>query len=652
MGEIDKEIELIKFFQCGGVRRDRDDKFVFDFEELLSFNPTLYEEIVKDFREDYKLIRKLIFERYSVSDSDNCEIIFRGLKEKKEIGEIRKEDVGKVIVIRGVITKKTKPLAILVRRTFTCLNCLASIYVEADKTPVCPYCGNKTSKMFKLTESLVEDMMEVEVEEMVDFVEKEKPEKIRVRLTNELTSEKYSKLLQPGNKVEIVGIVDLIPLPKRNRQREEIYEFKIFAISVNSLEEEFSEELITSEDIKKIEEISRNDPLEVLSNSLAPDLHGLELVKKAIVLQMVRGVKKVYPGGKVFRDRIHILLVGEPSTGKTQLAKNVILRMPKSHYASGESSTKAGILATVEKDELLGSWSLKGGAICKANNSVLIIDELDKLSKEDRDGLHTPLESGEIPINKAGISTTLKADCCVLALCNPRSGLFDPYLSLVEQVNLPPPLLSRFDLLFVLKDEINEISDKKIVELIYSARNSIPTISIDLFRKYIAYAKKLKPKLPDYFKDELFNFYHNLRKKAMKEGSNLRGLPIGPRYLEGLIRLAEASAKIRLSEEVNIDDIKLAEELFYNSLVKLGLDEDTGILDFARIGPGKRINKRLRAEIILKTLKDLNTQVKPDTLLQLLEEKGLDRSECEKLIEELHREGSILMGTHGYYVPY
>ena len=372
---------------------------------------------------------------------------------------------------------------------------------------------------------------------------------------------------------------------------------------------------------------------------------------------MVGGVKKKRGDGSLSRERIHLLLVGDPGTAKTRLIKSTQLRMPKSYYISGDETSKAGLSAVVIRDELLNQWALKVGALCKANNSILFIDEIDKMSDEDREALHTPMESGELIINKADIHTSLKSDCSICAVANPKEGLFDlgSNKTITEQINLPPPLMSRFDIIFVMTDEIKKETDYSIAEKIYSEDNN-PQIPIELFRKYISYAKKKKPKLKKEEMDKISEFYHEIRKKSVSVGSKMRGMPITPRHLEGLIRLSEASAKIRLSENVEEEDILLAKEIFYNSLIKLGLDPETGTLDMARLGFGKSLNKRQKAQLILDTIKSLmekfnSEYVYEKTLREECLKKNITHLEFEEISFQLNKEGEILKTTEGWALP-
>ncbi|MBU0959114.1 MAG: minichromosome maintenance protein MCM, partial [Nanoarchaeota archaeon] len=569
------------------------------------------------------------------------------------ISELRACNIDGLYRFKGMVTKATKVVAYVEESSWICNRCGSSIKTEKDKKPTGCSCGNR--KSFSLKSTLLRDLQEAEIEEIQDELEGRQPQKIRLRLFDELTDKKFSGIIQPGNKISVLGIAEKNEVRKKD-QEETIFEYRLLAINFESLDEQFKEDSLDDEDMRQIIEISQDSPLKKLSESLAPQIYGHDEIKTALVLQMVGGVKKKKSGG-YSRDKVHILLCGDPGLSKSILARNVNLRMPKSYYISGDETSKAGLVAIVDRDPLLNTWALKAGALSKANDSLLIIDEIDKFGETDRESLHTPMESGIVIINKADIHTQLKADCSILAISNPKEGLFDfsSGKTITQQINLPPPLMSRFDLIFVMTDKIDKEMDYSIARKIYSdeEKGSIP---VDLFRKYIVYAKGRKPILKKEEMDTLSFFYHEIRKKSISQNHKLRGMPITPRHFEGLIRLSEASAKLRLSELVESLDIEIAKEIFYNSLVKLGMDEGTGLLDMARVGMGKSLNKKQRARMILEILMKELEEYETDYVYfhKLKEEcikKGIPLYEYDELIFELNKEGEIIKDTHGWRIP-
>ena len=540
----------------------------------------------------------------------------------------------------------TKPMSLIDFITFECNVCGTIIKTRDNIPPRCS-CGNKTH--FKESYTKFINVREIEVEELQDNLDGKQSEKIRVRLLEELTDKKLSPMLQAGSKVEILGIVQNIPFI--DKMKEKLFEFKILALDINSLEESFGDELISDEDELRIKEIGMDNPLSQLVKSLAPNIYGREEIKKAIVLQMLGGVEEVKVGGTKFRDKSHLLVIGSPGTGKSGIARNVHLRMPKSYYVSCESASDAGLVAGVEKDGLTGRWFLRAGALSKANSSLVILDELDKIKPKHLDALHTPMESGEIKITKI-IPATLKADCSVLAIANPKEGMFDfnGDKTIVQQISLPSALLNRFDLIFVVDDVVNESDDKKIADKIFVEQQELDLIPITLFRKYISYAKRLKPEILKSEQTELTNFYYDLRKKSITPNSKIKGMPVSVRHLEGMKRLCQASAKARLSEAVNKEDVEVVKKIFYESLIKLGLDED-GILDLARVGFGTTVSKRTKISSTLETLKCIfaeSVSISDKELREILKEKGMNYKDINECIYELNKDGTLLKKSNNW----
>jgi len=632
------EIEVANLSQNNIITRVKD-KIIIDFKKISEYDLDIALKIEKQTKEFLKEVKnRFKCKRVHLHNFGNFKI---------DISNLRVKNIGELVSIKGMVAQATKPIALVKNRIWECTSC-GSIFTTLGEQPRKCSCQNNR---FIEKNTILEDIQEIEIEEMQEEIEDRQPEKVRVRLPWYLTSNDLTGIIQPGNKIEIIGIVEKIPMKKNRSMEEEIFDYRIYALDMYSLEEGFDDNSITEKEIEEIEAISVDNPLEKLKNSLAPSIHGHDEIKKTIILQMVGGVKKHKAGVIPTRDRIHLLLIGDPGTSKTQLGKNTHLRTPRSYYLSGESASKAGLTATVEQDALLGSWGLRAGAICKCNGSILVLDECDKLDKEDRKALHTPMESGEVVINKATIHAKLKADCSILAIANPKSGMFEigGSKTIVDQIDLPAPLISRFDIVFMMKDKINKAMDKEIAEIIYTQKSNEFSISVDLFRKYIIHAKTFKPKLKAEHLEELSDFYHKVRKQSIAINSKMTGMPITPRHLEGIIRMAEASAKIRLSNEVSLEDIKLAQGLFYESLIKLGLDEETGLIDLARFGSGKTISKKKKSEVILEIFNKCKGNVLSYKELQsILHEKGENFSDYEKVLEELNRDGTILKQDNGW----
>jgi replicative DNA helicase Mcm len=642
-----KDVDIKGLFQNKIIKKNKDGLLI-DISELIEYDVKLYES----FLQNPKLFLELVQNEsdiYGFKDH-NPQISFLNWRENKDISNLRVSDIGSIVKLDGMVSKVTDPLALIISKKWYCPSCGSVIQTQGNAPTICS-CGRRNGFIEQSQE--LQDIKELILEELQERTGGKQPQKIRVRLTDKLTSKEISNIITPGSRVSIIGLIDKIPL--KAKQDEEIYQYRIIAIDITSLDEGFDDTL-TDEDLKEIEEISFDNPIEKLKDSLAPEIWGLDDLKKVLLLQMVGGVQKEMDDEKLTRYWTNVLVVGDPSCAKSQLGKNVNLRMPKSFFTSGDNSSSAGLVGAVVRDELLGNWSIEVGPLIKSSSSLLVVDEIDKFPKDQLKALHTPLESGFAQITKAGLDGRFPAETSLLALANPKHGVFEDNKSLVEQINLPPALLSRFDIIYIIKDEIDKESDDKIAEIIYHKKKkkcSNLSIPVSLFRKYITYAKSIKPTLSEDGLGEIQEFYHDVRKKSISKNSNMSGMPIGTRHLQGLIRMAEASAKLRLSDKVEKEDFDLAKKLFYDSLVKIGMDEG-GVFDLARISnSGQTISKRKLMDILMDTIRQVcagGLVVKNNDLKKIMEEKGMSTEDYNKTIDQLNRECSILKEGDGWKV--
>ncbi len=344
-------------------------------------------------------------------------------------------------------------------------------------------------------------------------------------------------------------------------------------------------------------------------------------------------------------------------SGKSQLLKRVSSVAPKGRYVSGKGVSGAGLTAAVVKDEFLGGWSLEAGALVLASNGLCSIDEMDKISQEDRGAMHEALEQQSISISKANIQATLLARTTVLAAANPKFGRFDPYGIIADQINMPPTLINRFDLIFPIKDLPNESRDERMAKHILNLHQTPevqePEVSTALLRKFVAYARKnCLPKLTDVALNEIKTFYVQMRNRAASEETAIKSIPISPRQLEALVRMAEASAKTRLSDKVTKKDAHRAIELLTYCLLQVGLDRETGRIDIDRIATGIPASQRDRIfrikEIITELENKLGKTIPMEDVVGAATSSGLAESEVEEVIERLKRMGDIYEPRHGF----
>jgi len=327
---------------------------------------------------------------------------------------------------------------------------------------------------------------------------------------------------------------------------------------------------------------------------------------------------------------------------------------PKGRYVVGKSASGAGLTATVVRDEFLKGWSLEAGAMVLSNGGLVCIDELEKMDPADRSAMHEAMEQQTVTISKANVQATLKAKTSVLAAANPKFGRFDPTQGIPQQIDLPPTLINRFDMVFPLRDVPNRSNDEKVAVHILTEHQTEAkkmTIDKDLFRKYVAYAKqRLKPQLTDKVVEKIKSFYVNLRNKPLKENFEMRTIPISARQLGALIRLAESSAKLRMSKMVEEIDADIAINLIKYYLEQAGFDEETGEIDIDKISGRVKSSERNKIFIVLSTIRSLTEEFGEHIPLKEIEKKlegKLNTYEIEEAIEKLQKDSTIYIPTKG-----
>jgi replicative DNA helicase Mcm len=589
--------------------------------------------------------------------------------------DLRSDHIGKLIAIEGQVRTATEVRPKIVRAAYECQRCGHVFYVDQSGTKfIEPYeCPNEACDRrgpFRLLpkRSQFVDAQKVRVQESPeDLRGGEQPQTLDVELGDDLVGRIF-----PGDRVIINGILRSY---QRTTQSGKSTYFDLFldGISIEMMEQEFEEIEISPEDEKRILELSRDPNIyEKIVRSIAPSIYGYEDVKEALALQLVSGFSKRLPDGARIRGDIHILLVGDPGVAKSQLLRYMAKLSPRGIYTSGKSSTSAGLTATAIKDELGdGRWTIEAGALVLADKGIAAVDEMDKMSPDDRSALHEAMEQQTISVAKAGVMATLKSRCALLAAANPKMGRFDKYEPIAPQINLTPALMSRFDLIFVLTDEPNVERDSHIAthilksnyagELTSNKHNSSineedienatevikPEIEPELLRKYVAYARKnVFPMLTRVAMERFKEYYINLRSQG-QDGN--KPVPVTARQLEALIRLGEASARLRLSNWITEEDVDRVIKIVESCLKKVGVDPETGMLDADVISIGISKSTRDKTKQMLNIIKELGGKdgAHIDDVLDRAEAEGIDRDRAEEIISRLRQEGSLIQTSRG-----
>ena len=455
--------------------------------------------------------------------------------------------------------------------------------------------------------------------------------------------------LNPGDKVRITGTLKTF-----REERSGKFKNYIYVNHIEPLEQEFEELHLTPEDEEEIIELSKDPNIyDKIIKSTAPSIKGYRDVKEAIALQLFGGSAKQLADETRLRGDIHILIVGDPGIGKSQMLKYVSKLAPRSIYTSGKGTTGAGLTAAAVRDEL-GGWSLEAGALVLGDQGNVCVDELDKMRSEDRSALHEALEQQTVSIAKAGIMATLNSRCSVLAAANPKFGRFDRFKLLAEQIDLPSPILSRFDLIFVVEDKPSIKNDSELADHILEIHQSNEInyeIEPELLRKYIAYARKnVNPRLTDEANTVLKEFYVSTRNSGQDEEGPV---PITARQLEAIIRLAEASAKIRLKETVDKEDAEKAVRLQLACLKEVGIDPETGEIDIDKVEGRTPKSDRDKLQRVLEEIELLEEEYggqAPTNVLasNMADKYDISEEKVENIIRNLKHKGIIYEPTSGY----
>lgn len=668
--EVAEQIEKFKEFieenyksKLYKVIRQGKKSLVIDFKELSKFDPDLSEQLLSE-PEDLLKAAELSLEQLNLQETINIRIRITNLpdSQKMRIKDIRSEHLGRFIAMEGLIKQASDVRPQVTSAKFECPSCGTTISIlQLDskfKEPTRCSCGRKGR--FRLIGKELVDTQRLVIEEVPERLEGgEQPKRLSIFLKEDLVEPVMERRTTPGSKVRVIGTVKEVPIWLKGGGQSVRYDIVVETNYIEPMEESYEEMEVDEKYEKQIKKLAKDPKIyEKLTRSIAPFIYGHEDIKEALVLQLVGGVKKVRKDGTMTRGDLHVLLVGDPGAAKTSMLMFIAHAAPKARYIAGKGVTGAGITATVVKDEFLRGWALEAGALVLANNGFLCLDEMDKIAVEDTSALHEAMAQQQISISKANIQATLRAETTILAAANPRLGRFDPYQMVASQINMPPTLINRFDLIFPVKDMPDESMDTKIASHVLNLQKSgeeiEPEVEPMLLKKYVSYVRrKIFPKLSDNAIDEIKSFYVRLRSSVVTAEDAVRPVPISARQLETLVRLAEASARVRLSETVTRIDARRAIRILSKCLTEVGLDHETKQIDIDRISTGISARQRNKIFIIREVIKNLeeNSGKKTISIEDILAEaadKQVDEASVEEVIEMLKREGEIFEPRRGF----
>lgn len=505
--------------------------------------------------------------------------------ETRTVSSIRSKDNNCMVKIDCVVKTVRDPVQEIMYGRYRCKACDTPIpYIRMNhriRIPTgctCPMDEHHKGLYECPEEHIYRDVQKITVQDTVAPRGKQ-PKSIDVYLPS-----KFIEKLSPGNHCIITGLVQVVKDSDKS----------MFAVPyldgyyVDKSEDDFTEVEITEEDIKVIHELAKDkDICKKLCDSINPEIYGYDGIKLALVVQMFGGVSLERSDGTRQRGDSHVLLVGDPSMAKSQLIRSVYNIVPRGMYASGKSTSGAGLTATAVKDEN-DKWTLEAGAMVLSDGGMCIIDELDKMNENDRSALHEAMEQQTISVNKAGMSEKLNTRCALLCAANPKEGKFQQDQDLDKQIDLPPALISRFDLIFSMIDVPDKETDRAVAKHILNMRSisedsmDYRPVPIDIIRKYITYAKQYNPILSKEAKTYLEETYVNFRSNP----SNY----ICTRQLQASIRLTESFARIRLSNVADLHDAKCAVNLYRDGLKSVTLSENVDVSAIMGVVSKEKLN--------------------------------------------------------------
>lgn len=623
---------------------------VVDYNELEMFDPDSADLLIEKPDETLEAATKSIVNIDPQRKNAKLNVRFKNVRNNIPLRFLRSEFIGKFIAVDGIVRKTDEIHPRIMSAVFECRSCMRMHEVEQKSNiihepAVCQECGGRSFRLVQ-DESRYMDTQTVKLQEPLENLSGgDQPRQINIILEDDLVD-----TLAPGDKVRITGT-----LKTQRDERTKRFNNFIYGNYIEPLEQEFEELHIDEEDEEKIIELAKSpDIYQKIIESTAPSIRGYFEVKEAIAFQLFGGTAKVLEDKTHIRGDMHILIVGDPGIGKSQILKYVSKLAPRGIYTSGKGTSGVGLTAAAVRDDL-GGWSLEAGALVLGDKGNVCVDELDKMREEDRSAIHEALEQQTISIAKAGIMATLNSRCSVLAAANPKFGRFDRYKSIAEQIDLPSPILSRFDLIFIIEDKPNAERDHDLAGHILKIHqdSTIPyVIEPELMRKYIAYARKsVQPTLTKEAAEVLQDFYVTMRSGAIDEESPV---PITARQLEALVRLAEASARIRLSNEVLKEDAQRAIKLQEDCMKQVGYDPDTGKVDIDKVEGRTSKSERDKINIIIDVIKELSDEYEgsaPKNIVyaELADKYNVGEEKVDKVINMLKSKGVIYEPTSDHY---
>jgi len=661
---------------------DYDDLNTFDPElsEKFRENPSIYLPLFENAAQEVVAMTK--FPKPSKDEMHSIQVqIINVARQPVPIRQLQAEHISKLVRVPGIITSSTKPRCKATRITLRCTNCKATISRLAARgfgsIQIPRSCENASDE--KNDKPCPVDPFEI-VADKCKFLDiqklklQESPEDIP---TGEMprhiwlfAERNLVNMVKPGARVNIIGIYKIFDT-KLNSRRNDRYAssvrkpyIEVIGIEETNLTQKLGK--FTAEEEEAIRDLSRLPNIHnIIQSSISPAIWGNQDIKLAIACLLFGGSRKSLPGNMKLRGDINVLLLGDPSVAKSQFLKFVDQVAPIAVYTSGKGSSAAGLTASVIREPGTGEFHLAAGAMVLADGGVVCIDEFDKMRESDRVAIHEAMEQQTISIAKAGITTILNSRSSVLAAANPIFGRYDELRTTSENIDFETTILSRFDLIFIIRDIKDVSRDTRLAHHIMGlhinvngrggnnnnndnnnqdSQESGNEISPDLLSKYVAYARhKIHPRLTRKAADMLKNHYVSFRRETKlqaEESGQISAIPLTVRQLESLIRIAESLAKMQLSEEANEDHVKEAVRLFKVSTLKAAKEGGMATTD-SLSGSNQFLESVQKAERNIKRRLPIGSKTNVSKLIQEMARRQLTEGVVNKALNIMHSRGEI-----------
>merc|ERR1712038_1875406 len=566
-----------------------------EYQVLAYFLPEAPTEMLQIFDSAAKSVVLSMFPRYELIQKE-IHVRITELPLVEELRSLRQLHLNQLIRTGGVVTASTGVLPQLSLIKYDCNKCnyVLGPFTQAQfqevKPGTCPQCQSRGPFNINMEQTLYKNYQRITIQESPGKV----PAGRLPRSKDAVLLGDLCDTCRPGDEIELTGVyTNNYDGSLNTAQGFPVFATVIMANHILRKDESNATKSMTDEDIKAIISLSKDERIgERIVASIGPSIFGHEDIKRGLALALFGGQAKDKSDKHKVRGDINVLMCGDPGTAKSQFLKYVEKIAPRAVFTTGQGASAVGLTAYVQRSPVTKEWTLEAGALVLADKGVCLIDEFDKMNDADRTSIHEAMEQQTISISKAGIVTSLKARCAVVAAANPFGGRYDPSMTFSENVDLTEPILSRFDVLCVVRDTVDPTGDEHLARFVVgshmrnhplaeeadvermetiekklaSATNlaGVDKIPQDLLKKYILYAReRVHPKLHDMDQDKVAKMYADLRRESMATGS----VPITVRHIESMIRIAESHAKMHLREFVRDDDVNMAIRVMLESFI-------------------------------------------------------------------------------------